>query len=225
MNRVALSQGLAAGFLAVAAVSTATPSNACSMMPGYKVPTNLELAAAADTIVVTVVTGERAGSDRWSGTLLTHPITLLKGASLPDLVEVTGATIANDPNMARMVVPSAPRELRAPNPGAMIGGCVRYIFSKGMKLVLFLKRDEAGKLIPFRSSFSRDAEDVVDENALWVKAVREYAAISLTPKSQWKSELRKRTVALGATASDVDAQAIAKDMEIELSGKRRPAYD
>ncbi len=216
---------LVAAALAFAPILTAESSNACSMAPGYKVPTNLELAAAADTIVISVIDGERVGEDRWSGVLLTKPVTLLKGASLPSLVEVTGATIADDPRMNRMVVPSAPRELRAPNPGAMIGGCVRYIFSKGMKLVLFLKRDETGKLVPFRSSFSRDAEDVVDENALWVKAVREYAAISLTSRARWKDELRNRITALRATVDDADSQAVADDMAIELSGKRRPPYD
>jgi hypothetical protein len=210
--------------LGLSAVSIANPSSACSMAPGYKVPTNLELAATADTIVISVVESAQAG-EGWSGVLFTKPITLIKGTALPAVVEVSGATIANNPRMSRMVVASAPRELRAPNPGAMIGGCVRYIFSKGMKLVLFLKRDESGKLVPIRSSFSRDAEDVVNENALWVKAVREYAAISLAPKREWKNELRKRIATLRASVGDDDAQAISDDMSIELSGKRRPSYD
>ena len=198
---------------------------ACSMAPGYKVPTNLELAAAADTIVVSVIEGERKAKDKWDGSLITRPILLLKGASLPALVEVPGAVIADDPRALRMVVASAPRELREPNPGALIGGCVRYIFVKRMKIVLFLKHDETGKLIPYRSSFSRDAEDVVDDNALWVKAVREYAAISASPKTDWKRLLKDRIAALRANASDADAIALANDMEIELKGKRLSPFD
>jgi hypothetical protein len=216
---------LAAGALIFAAFFCADTSNACSMAPGYKVPTNLELAARADTIVIAVVEGERAGEDRWSGALLTKPTMLLKGTKLPTVVELSGSVIAEDARMARMVAPSAPRELREPNPGAMIGGCVRYIFSMGMKLVLFLQRDETGKLVPLRSSFARDAEDVADENSLWVKAVREYAAIGAAPKSKWKNELRKRIAALRGNVGDADSKALADDMSVELSGKRRPSND
>lgn len=202
----------------------AGPAAACSMMAGYKVPTNLELAAQADTIVIASVETVRAGEDKWRGTIVAKPSTLLKGAVLPETVELAGAAIV-DSETAGMVVASAARELRAPNPGALIGGCVRYVFAKGMKLVLFLERDKAGQLVPYRSSFSRDAEDVADENALWVKAVREYAAISLAPRRQWKALLRERIVSLRALTANPDAHAIADDMAVELSGKRRPSYD
>ena len=63
------------------------------------------------------------------------------------------------------------------------------------------------------------------EDALWVKAVKEYAAISLLPAELRKAQLRKRIVALQAETDDPDSLAIAADMQVELEGSRRPAYD
>lgn len=199
----------------------APPAAACSMMAGYKVPTNLELAIKGETILIGEVTGERPGADEWSHAVLVRPLTLLKGDRLPDQVEMAGSSVA-PADVA--VTPSDPRELRAPNPDAMSGYCVRYHFAKGTKLLLFLARDERGQLVPFRSAFSRDSEDVSGEDALWVKAIREYAAISLLPSAERRPMIRSRIAALQA-AGDADSLAIAKDLAVELSGKRRPAYD
>lgn len=201
------------------ALLAAGPAAACSMIPGYKVPTNLELTAQADTIVIAVVEKQRPSKDRWSAAVVARPMTLLKGAALPNVIEL-GGVIADDPR-TRDLEASAPRELRAPHPGALSGGCVRHIFAKGMKLVLFLKSDESGRLVPYRSAFSRDAEDVTDENALWVKAVREYVPISLAPRGKRKALLRERIVSLRAMAADPDAQVIADDLAIELSDMHR----
>lgn len=212
--------------LALLIAATALPStaHACSMAPGYKVPTNLELAAEAHTIVLATITGERRAKEIWDGVVLLKPTLLLKGATLPASVELHGALLATDEQTRQMVVASDPRELRAPNPGAMIGGCVRYIFAPGMQLVLFLKPDATGSLVPFRSAFSRDAEDVSGPDAPWVKAVREYAAASVLPRGEWKRRLSQRAAELRAS-SDADAQAIAADLDVERTGKRRPAYD
>lgn len=195
---------------------------ACSMVPGYKVPTNLELAAAADTIVVARLTSEKAGPNFWEGSVFATPEVLLKGGNLPTIVEIVGARFSNG---GRNPTRSNPRELREANPDALMGGCVRYIFAKDMKLVLFLKRNDYGEMVPYRSSFSRDSEDVPDENALWVKAVREYANISTFPKKEWKTRLLSRIAELRSNKDDLDSMAIAKDMEIEIKGKRLLPYD
>lgn len=194
----------------------------CSMAAGYKVPTNLELAAAADTIVVARVTSTKAGPNVWQSSVFATPEVLLKGDSLPANVEISGAHFGSaDLKPTR----SKPRELRKPNPDALMGGCVRYIFAKDMKLVLFLKRNKKGEVVPYRSSFSRDAEDVSDESALWVKAVREYAKISDFPKKEWKARLLSRIAELRSNNSDPDAMAIANDMEMEVNGKRLQYHD
>lgn len=209
---------------AVAAISlaVATPSFACSMASGYRVPTNLELAAAADTIVVATVENARSGDWVSDGVVMTRPTLLLKGEKLPPTVEIEGAILDND--FPRPATRSRQAELRKPNPDAMIGGCVRYVFAKDMKLVLFLKRDDQGRLAPYRSSFSRDAEDVQSDDALWVKAAREYGVISLRPRTEWKPLLKQRIAELTA-AGDPESLAIARDMKVELSGKRTPPVD
>ena len=199
-------------------------AQACSMAPGYKVPTTLELAAPSDTIVIATITEARQAEDFSDNVVIATPTTLLKGVTLPARVEIVGAVLADDAHSARMVVASAPRELRKPNPGALIGGCVRYIFDRDMKLVLFLKRDSKGELIPIRSAFSRDAEDVAGPDALWVKAVREYAAIGEAPTREWKARLVSRATAL-RESGDTDSLAIARDMDVERKGTRLPSYD
>jgi hypothetical protein len=211
--------------LLVAGLFGAGPATACSMAPGYKVPTNLELVAAGETIVIAVIESDQKSADAQLGSLIARPMTLLKGSVLPEAVVIEDAILAEDARTAHMVVASEPRELRAANPGALIGACVRYIFTKGMKVVLFLKRDQAGGLVPYRSAFSRDAEDVADENALWVKAIREYVPISLAPPAARKALLCARMTALRAEASDPDAQAIADDMAVEIRRKRLPPFD
>ena len=208
--------------LAVSGLASAAPAAACSMIRGYEVPTNLDLAVAGDTIVLATVEGERKGEDSWSGVVFARPTLLLKGDALPARVELEGVGLETRKYKARR---SDPRELRRPNPDALIGGCVRYIFAKGMQLVLFLKRGEDGKLVPYRSAFSRDAEDVAGPNALWVRAVREYAAISALPEAERKARLAARIAELRAAKDDSDASAIADDLQIELSGARLPPYD
>lgn len=208
--------------LAGIALTGAAPAIACSMASGYRVPTNLELAVAADIIVVATVESARPGSGAWDGSVIARPTLLIKGDALPEAVDIQGAVLDDD--LGRRATRSDPRELRAPNPDAMMGGCVRYFFTRGMKLVLFLKRDEKGILRPYRSSFSRDAEDVSADDALWVKTVREYAALSNVGRGDRKARLKLRIAELRAKG-DADSIAIADDMAVELSGKRRPSFD
>lgn len=195
------------------------------MVAGYRVPTNLELAERAEAIVVAEVSGSRpsAASDRlWEGAVIATPVATLKGQFTRAAIEIPGAQIGK---IGKDVWPSAPRELRQPNTGALIGGCVRYSFAMGMKLVLFMHRDKDGNLVPFRSAFSRDAEDVQNLDALRVKAIREYAAISMLPKAARRTALDARLRELRAQSGDADAQAIADDLAIERKGKRQPPFD
>lgn len=208
--------------LAAGALSAAAPASACSPVPGYKVPTNLDLAVAGEAIVLATVERERKGEELWSGAVVVRPTLLLKGDALPDRIEIAGAGLEARRWKARR---SDPLELRRPNPDALGGGCVRYVFAKGMQLVLFLARDDDGKLVPYRQPFSRDAEDVAGAGALWVRAVREYAAISKLPETDRNKGLEARIAALRAMRDDPDAAAIADDLQIELSGKRLPPYD
>lgn len=209
----------------LAALVIAGPATGCSMAPGYKVLTSLELAAEADTIVVAMITEERKADEQYENALVLRPTMLLKGSVLPAEVTLDASYLANDDQSRSFAFPSDPRELRQPHPASLIGGCVRYIFSPGMQLVLFLKDAGDGRFTPIRHSFSRDAEDVSGPDALWARVVREYAMVSALPKADRRERLRQRIAELRAMPSDVDAEAIAADMEVELKGRRLWSHD
>jgi hypothetical protein len=192
------------------------------MAPGYRVPTNVELAAAAETIVVAVVEGERPGLRPYDGAVVARPVLTIKGVNASSPIIIEGAAL--EETAGRRATRSDPRELHEANPDALMGGCVRYIFAKGMRLVLFLKRNDEGALVPYRSSFSRDAEDVPADDSLWVRAVREYAAIGALSRAERKERLTARMAELTALG-DADSLALAKDMQRERSGKRLSPYD
>jgi hypothetical protein len=205
---------LAATFL------TAAPAFACSVVPSYRVPTSLELAERADTILVGTVVGERRGADGSEDVVFIRPSLLLKGGELPKRVELWGRLAQAGELMTR----SDPREIRRPNPDTQRGGCVRYVFAKGMKLLLFFER-EAGKLVFAGYPFARVSEDVPSDDSLWVKAVRTYVAIAALPESERKSGMIARRDALRAQSGDADAAAIADDIDRELAAERKPPSD
>jgi hypothetical protein len=200
---------LAATFL------TAAPALACSIVPSYRVPTSLELAERADTILVGTVVGERKDANGSGGVVLVRPTLLLKGSELPQQVEIWGWLMQAGELMTR----SDPGELRRPNPDALRGGCVRYVFAKGMKLLLFFER-KAGKLVFASYPFARVSEDVPSDDSRWVQAVRTYVAVAALPEGERRSALIAKRDALRARPEDVDAAAIADDIDRELAAER-----
>ncbi|WP_404336515.1 hypothetical protein AB2M62_19515 [Sphingomonas sp. MMS12-HWE2-04] len=202
-----------------AALLVAAPGWACSLMPGYRVLTALELAERADTVVIAeVVGGATIGPDA-SDRLGVRPTLLLKGAELPSTLAIRGYLERPDMRATR----SDPAALREPNPDALMGGCTRYLFAKGMKLVLFFKRD--GSELRFLDyPFARVSEDVRSDDARWVKAVRVYIDIARLPKAARRTALIARRDTLRA-AKDADSQAIATDIDRELFEERGPLLD
>ncbi|MFD1036265.1 hypothetical protein ACFQ15_16640 [Sphingomonas hankookensis] len=195
----------------------AGPALACSVSPKYRPPTTLDLAARADAIVIAEVDGERRSpTPEWGGDVLATTRMILHGAIAPRRIAIPESIITQD---RTILFRSAPRELREPNEGALIGGCVRYTFARGMKLVLFLSRDQRGKWMLVRGPFARDAEDVSGLNALWVKAVREYTTIAKLPERRRSVAMRQRIRALRATGT-TDEVVIAADMQAELKVRR-----
>lgn len=214
---------MTAAALALAAGAWTPPAAACSVVPGYKVPTALELAVQADTIVLGTVESEVSRADHpFENDIQVRPTHLIKGAALPGTVSLSG--YLSDGGADRPAR-SDPRELHAPNPDALSGGCNRYVFQKGMSLLLFLVRDEQGALVPTLPPFARAAEDVVSPDALWVKAVRLYAEVAHLPKRARRAALIARRDALRAAAGDPDAAAIAADIDRQLERKRIPPFD
>lgn len=191
------------------------------MAPGYRVPTALELAVKAEAIVIGTVEGEeRQGDSSGDTTLRIRPDRLLKGAALPETVRMQGYLATRDMPATR----SDPRELFRVNPDALSGGCNRYVFARGMRLVLFLVRDKDGALSPWLPSFARAAEDVPSDDALWVRAVRLYAEASAVPAKQRRAWLGARRAELLARG-DAESVLLAEDITRQISKKRLPPMD
>jgi len=217
-----------AAALALTVPLLAAPATACSVAGSYRVPTNLELVERADTIVLATV--ERDDSAPTDGRdmppsmrmgIIVRPTILLKGASLPGELRLR-ATLSDDP---RDVVASDPRDLLNPNPGALTGACVRYVFRRGMQLVLFLDPDRRGGLQLAGYPFARSAEDVPSPDAPWVKAVRFYADVAALPERERGAALAARRDALRATSGDADAALLAEDIDRQIRRHRIPPHD
>ena len=208
--------------LALAQPLATAAAHACSPVPGYRVPTNLELTERADAIILGVAEAAiQSEEEHELGKVVIRSLEVLKGGAQPSELRIRGY-LSDD---AREVVASKPKELHRPNPGALIGGCTRYIFKRGMLLVLFLKRGDDGKLALASYPFARSAEDVPSADAPWVKAVRLYAEIAALPQDQRKEALKARRAALRAQKDDPDAALLASDISRQLSQVRIPPFD
>lgn len=207
-------------FLALALLA-APAAHACSVAPGYRVPTTLELVAQADAIIVAQPFDRRTGADGEPEVLFASLMTL-KGASGRDdgrdriLVYAPGVL---EPETAA-ARPSNPRELVRAHPEAYEGGCVRSTFHPKQWVVLFLKREgEDYRVISY--PFARTAEDTTLPDSRWLKAVREYIAIAALPPEARRARMQVRRTLLSARG-DRDSRAIAADLKRELAGPRKP---
>lgn len=205
---------------AAAALAAAAPASACSPLPGYRVPTSLELAERAEAIVIATVEAQVGeGPSPFDTEIVVRPVLLLKGEAMPGQIRFEGMLATRRDRATR----SDPRELFQPNPDALTGGCRRYVFKKGMQLVLFLERHD-GVLRPADYPFSRAMEDVPSAEALWVRAVRLYAEIAALPPEARRAALIARQEALSA-AGDADSLLLARDIGRQLERKRNPPFD
>lgn len=207
--------------LTLAAAWAAAPADACSVDRSYRVPTNFELAESADTILLGTVERQEGEGSIFDTAVILRPTLLLKGAALPAEVRLGGRLAIPG---ARPVTRSDPSELHRVNRDALSGGCNRYVFERGMQLVLFLQRDSKGELRPSLPPFARAAEDVPGPDALWVKAVRLYAGIAALPAGRRRAALAERRDALRASG-DPDSALLAADIDRQLETKRLPPFD
>ncbi|UKK84958.1 hypothetical protein L7H23_02300 [Sphingopyxis sp. BSN-002] len=206
---------------------TAPVAQACSVIPGYKVPTALELAASSEAIVLARVGKAIAGNeDDFMGAFEIVPETLIYGTTLPGPLTMQGSIAVNGrlggTNIP--VTPSDPDELAKANPDAFSGACNRYVFNEGMLLLLFLKRGDDGKPQVISYPFARTKEDVADANAPWVRAVRFYSSVAHDPKEVRKQKMLAERDRLIATGDPIDA-LLAKDIERQIKGKRTQNFD
>ncbi len=204
-----------------AALPAARPAIACSVVSSYRVPTNFELVESAEAIVLGTVERQEGEGSPFDTEVVVRPTLLLKGAALPAEVRLRGYLAKGGGNFATR---SGPSELRRVNPDALTGGCNRYVFDRGMQLVLFLQRDGKGVLRPSLPPFSRAAEDVPGPDSLWVKAVRHYVEIAALPADRRRAAMIARRNAL-RRSGDPDALLLADDIDRNLRKKRLPNFD
>lgn len=196
-------------------------ADACSMAEGYKVPTTLELVQRSDAIVLARVGDAIPATDKFGlGQLILKPEALIAGSALPGELRITG--YHGDDQMR--AIPSDPFELARANPGAFTGGCNRYVFNRGMLLLLFLKHSETGQVEVIDASFARTLEDVPNADSLWVRAVRYYAGVARLPAAERKKAMTAEANRLRATGSRDDA-LLAADIARQIKRKRTQNYD
>jgi hypothetical protein len=210
-------------FAAILLVATlaASPAAACSMAANYEVPTTLELVAGSDSIVLARVdrsVGDGSGPDQTSVELI--PEQLVAGTEMPARLQIFGH-LGTERFRA---TPSDPNELHKANPDAYSGACNRYVFRRGMLLLLFLRKMPDGSFRIISSAFARTLEDVPDADAPWVRAVRYYAGVARLPKKERKAVMQAERARLEATGDPVDA-LIAKDIGRQIGGKRGQNFD
>ena len=197
---------------------------ACSVVGSYRVPTTLELVEQADAIVLGRVVDNGPSTfepfARAGGRLARLvPFATLKGHYSGQQVVFPDASLEL-PSAGLRATPSDPRNLVDANPEVFSGSCSRYIFRKGMIVVAFLKRDGKG-FVPFAAPFSRALEDVPTANALWVKAVRIYAAIATKPKSLRRQEMRRQKDYLKYELDDPDSRLLSLELDRALQNPKR----
>lgn len=202
---------------ALACLAAPVPAFACSVAPGYRVPTNLELVERSHLILLgTVTAGDFAPDSSEEQMIAVEPVEALKGA-MPTGPVALPAMIATDAEM----LPSNPYELREAHPQSFAGACVRYIFPRGSRVLFFLDRQD-GQWSEAGGPFSRWAEDVLTDDAPWLQLVRFYIGVAKLPEEERAAALAARRDELGALGDDPVAQLLAADIDRQLAGPNPP---
>ena len=218
-KRVYLRQMRTIRLIAGLALGTATlPASACSLAPGYRVPSNLELAREAETILLAqVIAGQLdEGDDPFESTITLHPLAALKGP-LPDGdIALKGMMLSRDAGPEYGML-SDPTEFERAHPVSYVGGCIRYVFPLGTTALFFLDRDQKGQWDPVSDPFSRWAEDVPGPDAPWAELVRLYVHASALPESERAAYLEGQREVLRAQPDNPVAQLMAADIARQLA--------
>lgn len=203
-----------ASLLALTLAAAPAAALACTPAPGYRAPTNLELAAEADAIVLGRVVGAAEGPD---GTpqITVHPLAAYKGLLPGQDFPLQQMSLATGP-LAEYAAPSEPLELEKPHPASQAGACIRTVFAPGATVLFFLDRRE-GDWVPAGGPFSRWAEDVSGEDAAWAQLARFYAQVAPFPEENRKALLEAERDALLARTDDQAAQAMGGDIDRQLA--------
>ncbi|MDO9368047.1 MAG: hypothetical protein Q7T68_05705 [Sphingopyxis sp.] len=210
-------------FLALAGLALLAaplPAAACSAVPGYRVPTNMELVERAELILLgTVTDGDFAPDSMPEQMIAVEPAEALKG-TMPTGPIALPASIAAGGDLLL----SNPYELKEAHPQSFAGACTRYAFPRGSRVLFFLDRQD-GAWREAGGPFSRWAEDVLTDDAPWLQAIRFYVDVAKLPEDERIAALTARRNELGALGNDPVAQLLALDIDRQLAGPNAPLRD
>ena len=203
--------------IGLALLAVPLPAAACSVAPGYRVPTNIELVERADLILLgTVTDGDFEPDGTPEQMIAVEPVAALKGA-MPSAPVALPAMIAADGEMLL----SNPYELNEAHPQSFAGACTRYVFPRGSRVLFFLDRQD-GAWREAGGPFSRWAEDVLTDDAPWLQAVRFYIEVAKLPEEDRAAALTARRDELAALGDDPVARLIAADIARQLARPNAP---
>lgn len=207
--------------LAGAVLLAAAPAIACTPAPGYHVPTNLELAADANAIILGEVVSALpgGGDDPLLSGIAVRPVAAIKGLLPGENIRISGMALAPGGEGAR----SDPREFSEAHPDSYTGACIRRVFPQGAQVLFFLQRQNA-EWRPAGGPFSRWAEDVPDGDAPWVALAGLYAHAALLQPDERTAMLEAQHEALLARSDDDVAQLMAEDIARQLAGPNPPLH-
>lgn len=204
--------------VSLVAFTLATPAIACSVAPGYRTPTNLELAADAELILLGRVVDEAAGVKPWHTSLRVMSLEAVKGELPEGEVWIAGAGLLHAGDRHRVTL-SNPYELAEAHPESFSGACIRRAFPRGTTALFFLERAPDGEgWRPSGGPFSRWAEDVLDEQAPWLMLTQLYVDVAAAPESERKAMLEAEHGELATMMDDPVARLIAADIARQIEG-------
>lgn len=205
---------IAAATALLCTLPLAAPASACSVVPEYRVPTNLQLAMDAELILLGRVVGEVTNDeDVFDRSITVQPLEAIKG-TMPDAPLSLEGMALTEGELERYTAYSNPYQLEAAHPTSYIGGCIRYLFPRGTTALFFLKRQD-GNWVAAGGPFSRWAEDVLAEDAPWLALTRLYTRAAPAPEGERTALLeaeRTRRAAMDDTISQLMAQDIARQL-------------
>jgi hypothetical protein len=221
-------------FLALAATSLAVPgaARACSVAADYRVPTNLELAAGANAIVLGQVVGAAEAlaepGEALSAAIEVRPLATIKGLAPGETLLLPGMALAAPGAAAPgAAADPGPPDFAQPHPEALAGACIRRTFAPGATVLFFLARENGG-WAPAGGAFSRWAEDVAGPDDPWVQLAALYARAAQVTPAERAALLEDQLEALQARVAaeapaDPAVRAMATDLERSIAAPGFPA--
>jgi len=204
-------------------------ARACKVAEDYRAPTNLELAAEANLIVLGQVVGAteavRAPDEARSSAIAVRPLATIKGLTPGDTLVLPGMMLATPGAAAEPA--AAAVDFAEPHPEARAGGCLRRSFTAGATVLFFLRRED-GAWVPAGGPLSRWAEDVPGAEAAWVQLATLYAHAAQLAETERAALLEDQLEALQARIDaepddDPATLALATDIERTMAAPGFPA--